>query len=213
MKSGACLALGTAFILALAGMGQSASAQELSDDAREQLLSELDAMIIGTSVTTRCALYDTTLTYLSPLETTGAELRIAQLRSALSEFVEELPDLMATMRSEANDIDCGNQGLEPFIAFSRETAQDVIDIALSVWREVSIDHCSYFADDGFMDSVKHTKILAAETTVEGPDVRRDYIAENATAWGRIFNENCFNVNFDPVPTLPGRIALSVPIEE
>lgn len=211
MKSGACLALGTAFILALAGMGQSAGAQGLPDDAREQFLTDLDALIIGTSATTRCALYDSALSYLSPLEVTGAELRIQEIRSTLSQFVVELPDLMAQMRSEANAVNCGNQGLEPFIEFSRENARDVIDIALAAWREISIDHCSYFADDEFMDSVRHTKALAAEMTLEGPEVRRAYIEENAAVWIRIFNENCFNVNFDPVPTLPGRIALSVPV--
>lgn len=185
---------------------------QTGEEEIEQLLVDADALIIGISATTRCALFDFTLSYLSPLEATGAEIRLKQIEGLLGSAVEGLPDQLAEMRAEANGVDCGNPGLVPFLDFSAQIAQDTIDIAIVAWREISIDRCSYFADNDFLRAVDRAEAAAAEIDLSADPARAAYIEEMAALWIGLFNDNCFNLGFDPTQTLPGQIALSLPSE-
>lgn len=186
---------------------------QTADEDLDQLLVDADALVIGLSATNRCALFDFTLTYLTPLEAVGAEIRLRQIEAALAPVVEGLPDQLAEMRAEANSVDCGNPGLAPFIGFSAQIAQDTIDIALVTWREVSIDRCSYFVDNDFLRAIDRAKIAAVDLALDADPARAAYIEEIAALWITLFNDNCFNLGFEPARTLPGQIALAIPTQQ
>lgn len=185
-------------------------AEVAADGDVEQILVDLDALILGTSATLRCALYNSDLAYLSPLEAAGAEIRIRQIEASLAPVVENLADRAAEMRAEASAVPCGNAGLLPFLEFSRQAGRDVVDIGVSAWATIRFEVCSYFADDDFISAVERARIAAAELTVSGDAERVAYIAENASRWTTVFAENCYNLAFDPTQTLPGQIALALP---
>ena len=186
-----------------------------SQDAEEevgQLLTDLDAMIIGTQVTTRCALYDSSLAYLTPLEAAAVDIRRREVETVLAGAVEDLADEISVMRDEANAIACGAPGLEPFLDFNRQIARDVTDIALIAWQGIEIDRCAYFADDEFMAAVGRAKAVEPAMATGAEPERAAYLNETAEAWVNLFNENCFSLGFEPTQTLPGLIALALPIE-
>jgi hypothetical protein len=199
------------FIVLLLGylLASVASAQT-TDDEVEQMLTDLDALIIGTQVTTRCALYDSSLEYLTPVDAMGATIRLREIEASLADTVEGLPEQISEMRAEANAIACGAAGLEPFLDFNREIAHDVIDIALVAWRAINIEQCAYFVDDQLLAAVRRAKATSAEVDLAADPERARYIEEAAGAWVGVFNENCFNLAFEPAQTLPGLIALSLP---
>ncbi|WP_196259064.1 hypothetical protein [Pelagibacterium limicola] len=174
------------------------------------MLTDLDALIIGTQVTTRCALYDSRLSYLTPLEATGVEIRILELEAALATEIEDLADETSAMRAEANSIACGSEGLEPFLDFNRQVAADVIDIALVAWQAIEIERCSYFVDDDFLAATGRAKVQGAAVDLSRDPERARYITEMAQAWVNLFAENCFNLSFEPTQRLPGLIALALP---
>lgn len=198
-------------IMLLAGaLPVAVAAQSDTGDEIQQMLTDLDALIIGTQVTTRCALYDSTLTYLTPLEATGAEIRIRELEAALAGEVEGLADQVSAMRAEANAIACGAEGLEPFLDFNRQTADDVIDIALLAWETIEIEQCAYFADDEFLAASRRAKASTDRVDLSGDPERAAYVQQTAQAWAMLFAENCFNLTFEPTQTLPGLVALALP---
>lgn len=176
----------------------------------EQMLTDLDALIIGTQVTTRCTLYDSTLTYLTPLEATAAEIRIREIESILAGTVEELADQVSLMRAEANAIECGSPGLQPFLDFNRQVANDITDIALVAWQSINIEQCAYFVDDDLLAAAGRAKAEAAGVDLSGDPERAAYVQEMAQVWVILFAENCFNLTFEPARTLPGLIALALP---
>ncbi|WMT88516.1 hypothetical protein NO932_07865 [Pelagibacterium sp. 26DY04] len=178
----------------------------------EQMLIDIDALIVGTEVTTRCALFDSSLQYLTPLEQVGATLRLQEIVVAASSLVEDMPDRVARMHADAAEIECGNSDLVPYMDFSRQIARDMIDIALVAWRSIDIDRCNYFADDGFMVAVDRARAAAEQATIEGEANRVAYIEHGAAMWVEIFNDNCRNLQFEPVETVPGQIALALPTE-
>lgn len=207
--------IGTLILAALLSGGLSAYAQELPEieaEVADQILVDLDALIIGTSATLRCSIYSDDLPYLSPLDATGAEIRIRQLESVLAPAYENLADTISTMRAEAAAVPCGNPGLLPFLEFSRDAGEDIVDIGIFAWQSIRFDTCSYFADNQFLEAVAHAQELAAGFSVDGDAARVAYISENAQMWSAVFEENCFNPTFDPTQTLPGLIALALPTD-
>lgn len=175
-----------------------------------QLLVDLDALVIGLNATLRCALFDDSLDYLTPIEAVAVDYRARQIEAILAPVVSDLPDRLAQMRAEATAVPCGHEGLAPFLAFNADVARDLADISLLAWADITIEGCSYFADEEFVEAV--TRAQAAGTALEprGDAARLAYLEENATRWGDIFRANCYNVSFDPVLTLPGQIALALP---
>lgn len=195
-----------------------ARAQEEDDDAipeapdpAEQMLVDADALVIGTEVTTRCAMFDSLVTYLTPVEQVGATLRLREMTGAISALVPDAADRVARMRADAAAIACGDQGLVPFMDFARQVARDTIDIALMAWRDIDIDRCHYFADEDFLAAAERAHSVSEALALEGASNRIAYIEQRAAAWAGIFASNCTNVSFDPVETLPGQIALALPI--
>jgi len=180
------------------------------DSAVSRALVGIDALIIATQTTTRCALYDSSLTYLSPLSETAARLRIEEMEAGLAPQVPDLPDRLSAMREEANAVDCGNEGLVPFLQFAEQVAADVTAIALRAWAEIDIDSCNYFADNEFLAAVDRAQAAAMTLPEETDAARRAYLEGRAQAWITLFTQNCYNLSFDPTITLPGRIALSLP---
>ena len=176
------------------------------------MLIDIDALIVGTEVTTRCALFDFSMQYLTPLEQVGATLRLEEIVAAAATLMEDTPDRVARMRADASEIECGNDQLIPYMDFSRQIARDMIDIGLVAWRSIDIDRCNYFADDGFLAAADRARETAEQVTIEGEANRVTYIEERAEVWAGIFAENCANLQFQPVETLPGQIALALPIE-
>ncbi len=195
-----------ALVLPSAAHGQEA------DDEIEQLVTDLDALIIGTQVTTRCALFDSSIEYLTPLEVTGAEIRKRELETALSGQIENFADQVSEMRAEANAIPCGSQGLVPFLDFNRQIARDVRDIALVAWQSIEIEQCAYFVDDGFLAAVERAKAASETLDLSGDPARATYVEETGAAWAALFADNCFNLGFEPTQTLPGLIALALPAD-
>jgi len=198
--------------------GAATKAQETETDAPQadvesavaRALVDIDALIIATQATTRCALYDTSLAYLSPLSETAARLRIEEMEAGLASYVPDLPEQLSDMRAEANSIACGNAGLIPFLQFAEQVAADVTAIALRAWAEIDIDSCNYFADDEFLAAADRAQAAAAALPEETDSARRAYLEGRAQAWITLFTQNCYNLSFDPTITLPGRIALSLP---
>lgn len=195
-----------------AGWAQEAEVADDTPEAEqiEQLMIDLDALIIGTTASLRCPLYDSTIQYLSPLHVVAATFRIRQIEAALAEVVEDLPDQIAEMRAEAATIECGNEGLEPFIAFNAQVAQDLTDVALFAWRTLPVGQCVFVIDDGFRAAVARARGAGAALVLDEETPRAAYIRENAAFWQNLFVNNCFNLGFDPVETLPGQIALALP---
>lgn len=197
-------------LMLLAAALPSIAVAQTEEEEIEQILTDLDALIIGTQVTTRCALYDSTLAYLTPVEATGAEIRIREIEAALAEVVEGLADQISEMRAEANSIECGSAGLEPFLDFNRQIAGDVTDIALVAWQAIDIEQCSYFVDDDFLAAAGRAEAEAETVDLSSDPERAAYVQQTAQAWVMLFAENCFNLAFEPALTLPGLVALSLP---
>lgn len=198
-------------LIALASALPSAALPQTADDEIEQMLTDLDAMVIGTQVTTRCALYDSSLVYLTPLEAVAVEIRRRETETALAGALEGLAERLSVMRDEANAIECGSPGLEPFLDFNRQIARDVTAIALIAWQSIDIGQCAYFADEAFMAAVDRAKAMAPNADPGADPGRAAYLNETAQAWVNLFGENCFNLGFEPTQTLPGLIALALPI--
>lgn len=198
-----------AFALLASALPLVAQAQS-ADEEIAQLMTDLDALIIGTQVTVRCSLYDFTLRYLTPLEASGAEIRMREIEAALSERIEGLAEQISEMRAEANAIACGSAGLEPFLDFNRQIAKDVTDIALSAWRTIEIEQCAYFVDNDFLAAVHRAKEAGEALDLSGDPERAAYVQQTAQAWTMLFAENCFNLSFEPAATLPGLVALALP---
>lgn len=194
-------------MMAIAPLSAQAQTEE---DATEQMLAQLDAMIIGPQVTTRCAFYDDTIDYLSPLESVAVDIRRRETEMALSPIVNDLADRVSTMISEANAIQCGEPGLVPFLDFNRQIAGDVTDIAIVAWQDIAIEQCAYFADEDFMAAVGRAKAAQANVDAATAPDRAAYITSRAQAWVSVFAENCGNLGFQPAQTLPGLIALALP---
>lgn len=194
--------------------GQEAEEGEAEPDtaAYEQALVDMDALVVGTEVTTRCALYDWSVEYLTPLEQVGARLRLAEMIAAGTAAIPDLPDQLAQMHAEAAQISCGVPELAPYLDFSRQIARDVIDVALVAWRTIDIRQCNYFADDDFLEASERARAVAADAVLEGEDNRITYIENAGAAWAQTFAANCGNLRFDPVETLPGQIALALPTQ-
>jgi hypothetical protein len=180
-------------------------------DEVEQLLTDLDALVIGTQVSMRCSLYDSSLAYLTPLEATGAEIRMREIEATLRDRVDGLAEQISEMRAEANAIACGAPGLEPFLDFNRQTASDVIDIGLFAWRSIDIAQCSYFVDDEFFAAAQRAKDAGEALDLSGDPERAAYVQQTAQAWTTVFADNCFNLSFQPAPTLLGLVALALPV--
>ncbi|WP_090596642.1 hypothetical protein [Pelagibacterium luteolum] len=176
----------------------------------EQVLVDLDALIHATRATTRCALYDEQIDYLTPLEQVGASVRLNELTSILEGRLDDLADRVAMMGNEATALPCGDDALVPYMTFGQQIGRDVIDIAMRAWREIEIANCSYFADDDFMAAVDRAQEAADTAIIEGAENRQDYIEQQADVWVGIFSSSCANLYFDPVTTLPGQIALALP---
>ena len=176
------------------------------------MLVDAGALVIGTEVTTRCAVFDASIQYLTPLEQVATTLRLGEMLAAASGNVENVPDRVAGMRAEAAATACGSSALVPYMDFSRQVARDVIDIALVAWRSIDIRQCNYFADDDFLAAAERARTTADAATIEGEANRRDYIEQSAAAWVALFADNCANLRFDPVETVPGQIALALPTE-
>lgn len=178
----------------------------------EQVLIDADALVVGTEVTTRCAVFDSSIEYLTPLEQVGATLRLEEILAAASEVVENVPDRVARMRAQAAEMECGSSALIPYMDFSRQIARDMIDIAIVAWRSIDIGRCNYFADNDFLEAVDRARATAETATIEGEPNRLAYIEQMAAAWVAVFEENCSNLRFDPVETVPGQIALALPTQ-
>lgn len=189
-----------------------APAQETAPQS-EQVLTDIAALITSTESTTRCALYDSDTQYLTGLEQVAVTWRVDEMLGALDDAVPDLADRTAQMRADASDIACGSEALTPYLDFGRQIARDVVDVALFAWQEIDVANCNYFADEGFMRAVERARQRAEQTEIEGPDNRLAYIAQLGTAWRELFAANCRNAEFDPVPTLPGQIALSLPVQD
>lgn len=187
----------------------SAFAQEDGLDLRQGLV-DLEGLIIAGSATTRCAIYDDDLAYLTPLEAVAVDLRIEQISRALSEHVDDLADRKAWMRERANALVCGAAALEPYLTYARGTARDITDVALAAWAGIEVEKCAYFADDDFMAAVDRAHQRAADLAPEENRPRARYLAQGADYWISVFEQNCYNLAFDPMTTLPGQIALALP---
>lgn len=196
----------------LCGFAYCAAAAGQEAEAGEQMLVDAGALVMGTEVTTRCAVFDASIAYLTPLEQVAATLRLSEMLAAASEAVENVPDRAAGMRADAAEMACGSSALIPYMDFSRQVAHDMIDIALVAWRSIDIGRCNYFADDDFLTAADRARETAGTATIEGEANRRDYIAQRAAAWVSLFADNCANLRFDPVKTVPGQIALALPTE-
>ena len=199
-----------AVLLAVSVAGQ-ASAQSGAADV-DQMLADADALVVSTDVTTRCALFDDSIVYLTPLEQVAAQIRLGEIATAAAETIEDAPDRIARMRAEAAAIACGDPDLTPYMDFGRQTARDVIDIALFAWRSIDVPGCNYFADDDFMRAAERATMAAEQATIEGAANRVTYIEQRGAAWAEIFATNCANLGFEPVETLPGQIALALPTQ-
>ncbi len=192
-------------------MAGSVVAQDDAADV-EQMMTDAEALVVGIDVTTRCALFDTAIDYLSPLEQVAAQIRLREIVAAASEEIEDTPDRVAQMRAGAAARVCGDPDLAPYMSFSRQIARDVIDIALVAWKTIDVPGCNYFADDGFMQAAERASAAAQQATLEGEANRIAYIEQRGAAWAEVFAANCTNLRFEPVETLPGQIALALPTE-
>ncbi|WP_404404481.1 hypothetical protein [Pelagibacterium halotolerans] len=179
-------------------------------DALDQQLMDLYAIVVGTQLTTRCAIFDDTTTYLTPLEQTAAEYRLRQMTSALAAEVENIADVVANMRADALQIPCGAASLDRLLDFNRSLSRDLVDVALLAWREIEIAECNYFVDDDFLESAAHAQDQAEGIDISGTPARVAYVQRTAAEWVTTFEENCQNLAFDPTRTLPGLVALALP---
>lgn len=201
-----------ALILAVASAGHAQIPEEPEPSALERLETDIDALIVASNVTLRCALYDNSIAYLTPLEQVGASLRLGELSGALASAVEDTADRTAQMRREASAIACGNPDLVPYLDFGRQVARDVIDVALTAWRDIEIESCNYFVDDDFLAAVSRVKAAAERSAIEGTENRVQFIEQQAAAWVAVFDSNCGALYFNPVETVPGIVALAIPSE-
>ena len=204
--------LGAFCAIVLSSVLYCAGAAAQDAEGSEQMLVDAGALVVGTDVTTRCALFDSSLAYLTPLEQVGATLRLREILAAASGVMEDVPDRVAAMHAEAAAMACGSEALAPYMDFSRQIARDMIDIALVAWRSIDIEKCNYFADDDFLAAAARARNAAETATIGGEANRRDYIEQRAAAWVNLFADNCANLRFDPVETVPGQIALALPTE-
>src|SRR5690606_34388316 len=129
---------------------------------------------------------------------------------ALEPRVPDLPERLFEMREEPNGIDCGNAGLVPFLEFAEQVAADVTAIALRACARIEIDSCNYFADDEFLAAADRAQAAASTLPEEPEATRRAYLETRAQAWIAVFEQNCYNLSFDPTLTMPGLIALALP---
>ncbi|WP_127142687.1 hypothetical protein [Pelagibacterium montanilacus] len=208
----AALSLILALLIPFHAGAQEQEAAPAQADANQQALVDLDALVVASQVSTRCALFDSSVTYLEPIEVTAIEYRIEQLSDSLRPTVQDLADRMSTMRGDAAAIACGHEGLVPFLDFGRQVAGDMIDTALLAWQSIEVEECSYFADSDFMSAVQRAEFAASALELSGPAARTAFIRNGAAQWTAIFASNCQNLSFDPTRTLPGLIALALPLE-
>ncbi len=178
----------------------------------EQMMTDADALVVGIDVTTRCAVFDTSVSYLSPLEQVAAEIRLGEIISSASNALDDAPDRIAQMRAAAAEQTCGTAGLAPYMDFSRQIARDVIDIALVAWKSIDVPGCNYFADEDFMRAAELASSQAQQATLEGEANRVAYIEQRGAVWSEVFAANCANLGFEPAKTLPGQIALALPTD-
>lgn len=176
-----------------------------------QILVDMDALVIGTEVSMRCALYDDTLDYLTPLESAGATFRLQEMEALLAPEIPDLDARMVQMLIEAHEVPCGHPGLVPFLEYNRDIAREIVSTALLAWRDISLERCNFFADEDFMAAVDRAEARAEDFEPPANAPRAAMIAENAARWVAIFESNCPNLGFDPTTTLPGHIALALPM--
>lgn len=207
LLSGACAALLAAALLAPV----TAVAQDIASGA-EQMMVDADALVVSTDVTTRCALFDTSISYLTPLEQVAAQIRLAEIATVAADSIEDVPDRIALMRAGAAARNCGDPDLAPYMDFGRQIARDVIDIALFAWRSIDVPGCNYFVDDDFMRAAERADAEAEQATIDGEANRIAYIEQRGAAWAEVFARNCANLTFEPTKTLPGLIALALPLQ-
>lgn len=207
LLSGACAAVLAAALLAPI----TAVAQDIAPET-DQMMVDADALVVSTDVTTRCALFDTSITYLTPLEQVAAQLRLTEIATVAAETMEDTADRIALMRASAAARTCGDPDLAPYMDFGRQIARDVIDIALFAWRSIDVPGCNYFADDDFMQAAERAGAEAEQATIDGEANRIAYIEQRGAAWAEVFASNCANLTFEPAETLPGRIALALPLQ-
>lgn len=190
-----------------------ASGQDAAQpDPVDRELADLYAVVVGTQATMRCAVYDDTVHYLAPIEAVALEYRLRRMEAGLADDVDNIGDVVANMRAQAVQIPCGSSELDSYLSFNRTLAHDLIDIALLAWRDIEIDSCSYFADDGFMASARRAHDVGADIEISGAPARVKYIERMAANWVDRFETNCTNLSFDPTRTLPGLVALALPVE-
>ena len=192
-------------------MTGNAMAQNAEADT-DQMMTDADALVVAIDVTTRCAVFDSSIDYLSPLEQVAAQIRLGEIVTAASQLIEGAPDRVAQMRAGAAARVCGNPELTPYMDFSRQIASDVVDIALVAWQAIDVPGCNYFADDDFMRAAERASTAAEQATIEGEANRIAYIEQRGAVWAEVFAGNCTNLGFEPVETLPGQIALALPTE-
>lgn len=198
--------------LLLAAGASAATAQE-DAGALDQMATDAEALIVASVATTRCALYDSSLRYLTPIELVGADIRLRQYEAVLNQQLEQFADDAAGVRERVSASPCGDAAFADYLDFARRVANDVVDIGLSALKEIDIRRCGYFVDDDFLAAFDNAKAEAETTTIEGDPARVAFITQNANAWISVFADNCFNLSFDPTLTLPGQIALAVPFAD
>lgn len=201
-----------AVLLGIALLAPATALAQESQPELEQMMVDADALVVSTDVTTRCALYDTSVSYLTPLEQVAAQIRLGEIAAAAADVIADAPDRIARMRAGAAARECGDPDLVPYMDFGRQIARDVIDIALFAWRSIDVPGCNYFADDDFMRAAERAAAAAEQAEIEGGTSRITYIEQRGAAWAEVFASNCSNLGFEPVETLPGRIALALPIQ-
>ena len=169
-------------------MTGNAMAQNAEADT-DQMMTDADALVVAIDVTTRCAVFDSSIDYLSPLEQVAAQIRLGEIVTAASQLIEDAPDRVAQMRAGAAARVCGNPELTPYMDFSRQIARDVVDIALVAWQTIDVPGCNYFADEDFMRAAERASTAAEQATIEGEANRIAYIEQRGAVWAEVFAGN------------------------
>lgn len=200
----------------LVAMMGSGSAQETEATPAPQTINvealsvDIEALTIASQATTRCAVFNSDIVYLTPLEQAAVEVHLSELETVLENAVENSAERLAAMKATAAGIDCGDADLVDYMDFGRQIGRDVIDTAMLAWREIEISRCNYFADSDFMDAVGRAQDAGAAAQIDGAANRVAFLEQRAETWVQLFGSNCSNLYFDPVTTLPGQIALALP---
>ncbi|RDE09008.1 hypothetical protein DVH29_08610 [Pelagibacterium lacus] len=197
---------------ACGALGQEVPGTPEAPETPDQLQVDIDALVVAGTLSMRCALFDDSVDYLTPLEAVGADIRLSELIGLFAARSADAADVVAGLRGEAAAIACGDPRLATYMDFGRQVARDVIDVGMVAWQSIDVAACNYFADDDFMAAVARARAAAAAAEIAGPQNRVDYINRLAAGWVGLFADNCANLGFDPVETLPGAIALALPIE-